>query len=54
MSKIIKCNCESEFQDKQYGFKNRIHIEGIKGLTCTVCGNKTNDDNIKKSSYKKK
>ncbi len=41
---IKACKCESEFQDKEYGFKLRVHNKMIKagklqGYRCTVCGN---------------
>lgn len=48
-TKIIKCNCKHEFQDKQYGQNMRVHNRGlVKGtndhpyadFTCTVCSNK--------------
>lgn len=40
---IMKCVCDNEFQDKQYGFKNRVcNPSGKKDLMgvfrCTVCG----------------
>ena len=27
MATIVKCNCESEYQDKAYGPGNRVHNE---------------------------
>lgn len=48
--KIIKCKCQSEFQDKEYGKQMRIHNPcgksnsrefGIK-QRCTVCGDTKN------------
>lgn len=38
--KIAKCNCEHEFQDKQYGAKMRVHNPKQKSDTyvCSVCG----------------
>lgn len=38
----IPCNCDHEFQDKQYGRKVRLANISENGLTkkCTVCGNK--------------
>ena len=40
-TKIITCNCISEFQDKLYGDKKRVHNLSFdsKKCTCTVCGN---------------
>ena len=36
---IIKCACESEFQDSKYGKGNRVHNETMKGAyRCTICG----------------
>jgi len=49
MTKILKCNCVSEFQDKTYGVGNRVFNESEKGATCTVCGSY----NSGKSSIKK-
>ena len=39
--KIIKCNCESKYQDTTYGIKNRLHNFAAKNGSwrCTVCGN---------------
>lgn len=40
-TKIIKCTCKSEFQDKQYGNQQRLANVNEKGDSagCTVCGN---------------
>jgi hypothetical protein len=44
MTKILPCGCESEYQDKIYGRKLRLHNETRKkpsadgGWACTVCG----------------
>ncbi len=37
---IRQCNCESKFQDLQYGKNNRIFNlkEDSKRAKCTVCG----------------
>lgn len=39
--KVIKCKCNSEFQDKEYGKGMRLHNTSPdeKNLRCTVCGN---------------
>jgi len=43
-TKIIKCNCEHEYQDEKYGKYYRLHNEtggrdrSKKGWRCTVCG----------------
>lgn len=40
-SKIIKCTCKSEYQDKKYGAGNRVSNEVNKTpgqFRCTVCG----------------
>ena len=38
---ILKCNCDNEYQDKQYGKKNRVHNIATKSnrsiFKCTVC-----------------
>ena len=49
MTSIVKCTCDHEFQDKEYGLKNRVvnsNEKGDKG-TCTVC-KKEHSVNIKK------
>lgn len=43
MAKILKCNCNNEFQDKTYGEGMRVHNKMAKagrvlGYRCTVCG----------------
>ena len=37
---VKKCDCESEFQDKFYGHKLRVHNYAVKKEVwrCTVCG----------------
>ena len=42
-TKVLKCVCESEFQDKEYGPGKRLHNLGVKDTSgvparCTVCG----------------
>lgn len=43
-TRIIKCTCEHEYQDKRYGKKKRVHNEAKDGndvaWTCTVCDKK--------------
>lgn len=38
---IMKCTCDHEFQDKQYGAGNRVHTKLAKvnpcQYRCTVC-----------------
>ena len=45
-TKVIKCVCINEYQDKKYGEQKRVHnIGGTKDeptYTCTVCGKKKN------------
>ena len=43
MTKILKCICKHEYQDKVYGTGNRVHNNRSKGkeddgYRCTVCG----------------
>ena len=42
MTRIMKCDCEHEFQDKRYGKGKRVHNEMVpkngKTYRCTVCG----------------
>lgn len=40
MTSIKPCSCKSEYQDKLYGKGNRLFNEGVKNVTCTVCGTK--------------
>jgi len=49
--KVMKCSCESKFQDSKYGKNNRVHTVGGSSqmnntYTCTVCGNKANSGRI--------
>ena len=37
-TKVKKCTCQHEEQDKLYGKGNRLMNESTKGLRCTVCG----------------
>lgn len=39
-TKVIRCGCSSDYQDKKYGMKNRLHNQARDGWTCTVCGKK--------------
>ena len=42
-TETIKCNCNHDYQDKEYGAKNRVHNYALKGYRgapgwrCTVC-----------------
>jgi len=40
-TKIIRCNCDSVFQDEKYGLGKRVHNKKADKdiATCTVCGN---------------
>ena len=35
---VLSCDCNNEFQDKEYGKNKRLHTLGLKGKVCTVCG----------------
>jgi len=39
MTKNLKCTCDHEFQDRQYGFSVRVHNKMTKDkeYRCTVC-----------------
>lgn len=57
-NKILKCNCESKFQDQEYGQGNRLfNLRDQKKhpgeAVCTVCGNKTSMGMIKQVVAKK-
>lgn len=48
-TRIVKCNCTHEFQDKQYGPQQRLANVSESGNTakCTSCGNKHGSSNKK-------
>ncbi len=50
--KIIKCKCHHDFQDKTYGFGNRVHNETNKGWRCTVCLNDVKVGEVAKKEEK--
>ena len=38
-TKVVKCDCASDYQDKKYGQKNRLgNLTKTDGYRCTVCG----------------
>jgi len=37
VTKVEKCDCKSEFQDKQFGVGMRLKNSTSKGFRCTVC-----------------
>ena len=37
-TRVLKCHCASDFQDKKYGKGKRLHNATVKGYRCTVCG----------------
>lgn len=38
-TKVLKCTCFNDFQDKEYGNQNRLHTISADGKKahCTVC-----------------
>lgn len=52
MSKVLKCSCKSDFQDKTYGKNmrlfNEIGKDGTGGYRCTVCGKDSKEGGSKK------
>lgn len=52
MSKELRCNCHSEFQDNLYGkgvrLFNEIGKDRNSGYRCTVCGKEIKDGGSKK------
>ena len=56
-TKVMKCYCESKFQDKEYGKGNRVYNEVAKdgNYRCTVCGKSQSGGltAVKKSPAKK-
>ena len=44
-TKVLSCNCKSEYQDERHGKGRRVHNKGKREgesayYKCTVCGNK--------------
>jgi len=40
-TKILKCDCVSDYQDEKYGKGNRMHnLTKDGGTRCSVCGTK--------------
>lgn len=37
-TKILPCDCKSDYQDEHYGSHNRVHNPTKNGHRCTVCG----------------
>jgi hypothetical protein len=38
-TRVLKCNCSSSFQDKEYGQAQRLCNDNNKeGSKCTICG----------------
>lgn len=46
-AKVIRCNCDSQFQDVAYGKGNRLANEYAKGYRCTVCGREVKSEDAK-------
>lgn len=36
-TKKMRCQCDSEYQDKKYGLGIRVFNKGTTKYTCTVC-----------------
>ena len=34
---ILPCDCPHPYQDKEHGYKNRVHNPTTKGARCSVC-----------------
>jgi hypothetical protein len=49
-TKVIRCNCTSQYQDETYGKGNRLANEYAKGYRCTVCGRETKSETDSKSN----
>lgn len=52
MSKVMNCNCLSEFQDRMYGKNQRLFNamgkDGKDGWRCTICGREVKEGSSKK------
>lgn len=43
MTRVMRCNCQHEFQDEVYGpgmrlFNEKVSGNKVNGYKCTVCG----------------
>ncbi len=50
-TKVMKCTCKHEYQDKHYGKDLRVHnmaIGKVKGWRCTVCATVKPDGEVEK------
>jgi len=50
-TKVLRCSCDHDYQDKAYGYKMRLHnwarkAEGTGAWRCTVCGKTRKDSTI--------
>lgn len=52
-TKLMKCDCKHEAQDKMHGVGNRLHNSGAKGWSCCVCA-KTKGEAVEKKEVKAK
>ena len=39
-TKVMRCACRHEWQDKKYGPGMRVHNKATTQYVCTVCANK--------------
>jgi hypothetical protein len=59
-SNVLKCFCEHEFQDKEYGYHKRLHtpVDKVNTWRCTICGREqvvgSGDDKKKKGGKSEK
>ena len=52
-TKLCKCKCVSEYQDKMYGKNMRVCNTGAKAHSCTVCSaNHVQEENEEKLNKK--
>jgi len=49
---IIQCECKHEFQDRQYGFSNRVYNRGVKVSESTETSEDGKRKKIKSRTYK--
>lgn len=56
MTKIMQCDCKSDFQDSKYGKQNRVFVFALKASNhrCTVCGELKRSQVMKKEEKVKK
>jgi hypothetical protein len=53
MIRLCKKNCDHNFQNRTYGYGQRVHTPTLKGHRCTVCGDHDESGAVKVVKKKK-